>query len=67
VSVKWEEVMPDEKERLVVETQALLAGVDGVFLESIETALKNARRDTAKAFDLVQRLEELLQAGERKK
>ena len=66
-SVKWEEALPDEKERLLVEAQSLLVGVEEVHLRDIEAIVKSIRRDVSKAYELVHRLESLLKAGKRKK
>jgi hypothetical protein len=65
--VKWEEALPDEKERLLVEAQGLLVAVEEVHLRDIEAIVKNIRRDISKAYKLVHRLEGLLKAGRRKK
>ena len=65
--VKWEEALPDEKERLLVEAQSLLVGVEEVHLRDLEATVKDAQRDVSKAYDLVHRLEGLLKAGKRKK
>jgi hypothetical protein len=66
-SVKWEEALPDEKERLLVEAQGLLVAVEEVHLRNIKAILKDAQRDVSKAYGLVHRLEGLLKAGKRKK
>jgi hypothetical protein len=66
-SVKWEEALPDEKERLLVEAQSLLVGVEEVHLKNLQTIVKDARRDVSKAYELVHRLEGLLKGGKRKK
>ena len=66
-SVKWEEALPDEKERLLVEAQSLLVGVEEVHLRDLEATVKDVRRDVSKAYELVHRLEGLLKAGKRKK
>ena len=66
-SVKWEEALPDEKERLLVEAQGLLVGVEEVHLRNIKASVKDAQRDVSKAYELVHRLEGLLKAGKRKK
>ena len=66
-SVKWEEVMLDEKERLLVEAQGLLVVVEEVHLRNIKAIVKEAQRDVSKAYELVHRLEGLLKAGKRKK
>jgi hypothetical protein len=66
-SVKWEEALPDEKERLLVEAQSLLVGVEEVHLRDLEATVKDVRRDVSKAYKLVHRLEGLLKAGKRKK
>jgi len=65
-SVKWEEVMLDEKERLLVEAQGLLVVVEEVHLRNIKAIVKEAQRDVSKAYELVHRLEDLLKAGKRK-
>jgi hypothetical protein len=66
-SVKWEEVMPDEKDRLLVEAQGLLVAVEDVHLRNIKAIVKDAQRDVSRAYELVHRLEGLLKAGKRKK
>jgi hypothetical protein len=66
-SVKWEEVLPDEKERLLVEAQGLLVAVEEVHLRNIKAIVKDAQRDVSRAYELVHRLEGLLKAGKRKK
>ena len=66
-SVKWEEALPDEKERLLAEAQGLLVAVEEVHLRNIKATVKDAQRDVSKAYELVHRLEELLKAGKRKK
>jgi hypothetical protein len=66
-SVKWEEAVPDEKERLLVEAQGLLVAVEEVHLRNIKVIVKDAQRDVSKAYELVHRLESLLKAGKRKK
>jgi hypothetical protein len=66
-SIKWEEALPDEKERLLVEAQALLVAVEEVHLRNIRAIVKDAQRDVSKAYELVHRLEGLLKAGKRKK
>ena len=65
-SVKWEEALPDEKERLLVEAQGLLVAVEEVHLRNIKATVKDAQRDVSKAYELVHRLEDLLKAGKRK-
>ena len=66
-SVKWEEALPDEKERLLVEAQGLLVAVEEVHLRNIKAIVKDAQRDVSRAYELVHRLESLLKAGKRKK
>ena len=66
-SVKWEEALPDEKERLLAEAQGLLVAVEEVHLRNIKAIVKDVRRDISKAYELVHRLEGLLKAGKRKK
>jgi hypothetical protein len=66
-SVKWEEALPDEKERLLAEAQSLLVGVEEVHLRDLEATVKDVRRDVSRAYELVHRLEGLLKAGKRKK
>jgi selenophosphate synthase len=66
-SVKWEEALPDEKERLLAEAQGLLVAVEEVHLRNIKAIVKDAQRDVSKAYELVHRLEGLLKAGKRKK
>ena len=66
-SVKWEEALPDEKERLLVEAQGLLVAVEEVHLRDLEATVNDVRRDVSKAYELVHRLEGLLKAGKRKK
>ena len=66
-SVKWEEALPDKKERLLVEAQGLLVAVEEVHLRNIKAIVKDVRRDISKAYELVHRLEGLLKAGKRKK
>jgi hypothetical protein len=66
-SVKWEEALPDEKERLLAEAQGLLVAVEEVHLRNIRAIVKDVRRDVSKAYELVHRLEGLLKAGKRKK
>jgi hypothetical protein len=66
-SVKWEEALPDKKERLLVEAQGLLVAVEEVHLRNIKAIVKDAQRDVSRAYELVHRLEGLLKAGKRKK
>jgi hypothetical protein len=66
-SVKWEEALPDETERLLVEAQGLLVAVEEVHLRNIKAIVKDAQRDVSRAYELVHRLEGLLKAGKRKK
>jgi len=66
-SVKWEEALPDEKERLLAEAQGFLVAVEEVHLRNIKAIVKDAQRDVSRAYELVHRLEGLLKAGKRKK
>ena len=65
--IKWEEALPDEKDRLLVEAHSLLLEVEKVHLQDLEATVKDVRRDVSKAGELVHRLEGLLKAGKRKK
>jgi hypothetical protein len=65
--IKWEEALPDEKERLLVEAHGLLAEVAELHLRDLEATVKDVRRDVSKAGELLHRLEGLLKAGKRKK
>jgi hypothetical protein len=45
----------------LIEAQGLLALVEGVHLKDLQTRVKDVRRDVSKVYDLVERLEHLLE------